>query len=86
MASRESDGPSTRTLRDLHSILRRSVWRAQVREEVKRNVVLLCDCPTGKDGRPSKSLTLEQFTDTSSTPWSRAGATAMDRILPTTEA
>lgn len=51
---------STRTLRDLHSILRRAVRRAQAREKVKRNVVLLCDCPTGKDGRPSKSLTLEQ--------------------------
>ncbi|HKO20823.1 MAG TPA: site-specific integrase [Acidobacteriaceae bacterium] len=51
---------STRTLRDLHSILRRSVRRAQAREKVKRNVVLLCDCPTGQEGRPSKSLTLEQ--------------------------
>ncbi len=51
---------STRTLRDLHSILRRSVRRAQAREKVKRNVVLLCDCPTGQTGRPSKSLALEQ--------------------------
>lgn len=51
---------STRSLQDLHSILRRSVRRAQARDRVKRNVVLLCDCPTGKGGRPSKSLTLDQ--------------------------
>jgi integrase len=51
---------STRTLRDLHSILRWSVRRAQAREKVRRNVVLLCDCPVGRTGRPSKSLTLEQ--------------------------
>lgn len=51
---------STRTLRELLSILRRSIRRAQARERVKRNVALLCDCPVGQDGRPSKSLTLEQ--------------------------
>jgi hypothetical protein len=36
------------------------VFGAQAREKVKRNVVLLCDCPAGREGRPSKSLTLEQ--------------------------
>lgn len=51
---------STRTLRDLHGILRRSVARAQARERVRRNVVLLCDIPAGKSGRPSKSLTFDQ--------------------------
>lgn len=51
---------STRTLRELLSILRRSIRRAQARERVKRNVALLCDCPVGQDGRPSKSLTFEQ--------------------------
>lgn len=52
---------ATRTLRELHSILRRSIRRAQAREKVKRNVVRLCDCPTGRVGRrPSKSLTLAQ--------------------------
>jgi hypothetical protein len=51
---------STRTLREIRSILLRSIRRAQKRENVKRNVVLLCDCPTGREGRPSKSLTLEQ--------------------------
>lgn len=51
---------STRTLREVRSILLRSIRRAQKRENVKRNVVLLCDCPTGREGRPSKSLTLVQ--------------------------
>jgi integrase len=51
----------TSTLRNLLSILRRSVTRAQARDRVKRNVVLLCDCPVGKGkGRPSKALTLAQ--------------------------
>ncbi|WP_414936514.1 site-specific integrase [Amycolatopsis sp. cmx-11-51] len=51
---------STRTLRDLHSILRRAVARAQKRDKVRRNVVLLCEIPEGLAGRPSKSLTFEQ--------------------------
>ncbi|MCA1617070.1 MAG: site-specific integrase [Acidobacteria bacterium] len=51
----------TSTLRNLLSILRRAVTRAQARDRVKRNVVLLCDCPVGKGkGRPSKALTLTQ--------------------------
>jgi integrase len=51
----------TSTLRNLRSILRRAVTRAQARERVKRNVVLLCDCPVGKGtGRPSKALTFAQ--------------------------
>lgn len=53
-------GLATRTLRDLHAILRRSVARAQARERVRRNVVLLCDIPAGRAGRPSKSLTFDQ--------------------------
>ncbi|MEV7970355.1 tyrosine-type recombinase/integrase [Sphaerisporangium sp. NPDC088356] len=51
---------STETLRKIHSILRRSMARAQARDKVKRNVVMLCEIPKGKEGRPSKSLTLEQ--------------------------
>ncbi|GLX94835.1 tyrosine-type recombinase/integrase [Herbidospora sp. NBRC 101105] len=51
---------STETLRKIHSILKRSIARAQARDKVKRNVVLLCDIPKGKEGRPSKSLTLDQ--------------------------
>ena len=34
--------------------------RAQARDKVKRNVVLLCDIPRDRTGRPSKSLTLAQ--------------------------
>ena len=51
---------STRTLRDIRSILSRSIARAQARDKVKRNVVLLCDVPAGREGRPSKALTLAQ--------------------------
>jgi integrase len=58
--AKEAKKVSTRTLRLLHSILNRAVKRAQVREKVKRNVVILCDVPTGLSGRPSKSMTLDQ--------------------------
>jgi integrase len=51
---------STRTLRELLSILRRALARAQKRDKVKRNVALLCEIPEGRPGRPSKSLTLAQ--------------------------
>ena len=51
----------TSTVRNLMSILRRAITRAQARDRVKRNVVLLCDCPVGKGkGRPSKALTMVQ--------------------------
>lgn len=51
---------STRTLRLLLSILRRAITFAQARDKVKRNVAMLCECPTGQEGRPSKSLSYEQ--------------------------
>jgi integrase len=51
---------STSTLRRVRSILAQSITRAQARDKVARNVVLLCECPTGQDGRPSKALTLVQ--------------------------
>lgn len=51
---------STRMLGDIKSILRRALTRAQARDKVKRNVVLLCETPTGNVGRPSKSLTFNQ--------------------------
>jgi integrase len=51
---------STDTLRQLRSILKRAVARAQARDKVKRNVVLLCELPKGQDGRPSKAFTLPQ--------------------------
>lgn len=51
---------STRTLQALRSILKRAVDRAQARDKVKRNVVLLTEVPQGRKGRPSKSLTFDQ--------------------------
>lgn len=51
---------STRSLRILHSILCRAVRKAQVRDKVRRNVVLLCEVPEGRAGRPSKALTMRQ--------------------------
>lgn len=51
---------STRTLEGIRSCLNRAVKRAMARDKVKRNVVELCSIPTGRPGRPSKSLTLTQ--------------------------
>ena len=51
---------STSYLADLHSMLRRVVDRAQARDKVKRNVVLLCGIPQGRPGRKSKALTYAQ--------------------------
>ena len=41
---------STRTLREVRSVLKRAITRAQARDKVKRNVVLLCDIPQGRTG------------------------------------
>lgn len=49
---------STSTVLNIRSILRRSLSRAQARDKVKRNVVLLCDAPKGQEGRASKALTM----------------------------
>ncbi|TDB89984.1 site-specific integrase [Actinomadura sp. KC216] len=57
---RKAKSLSTDTLRQLRSILKRAINRAQARDKVKRNVVLLCEVPQGKEGRPSKSLTIDQ--------------------------
>ncbi len=51
---------STSTLQNLHNGLRRAVKQAMARDRVKRNVVELCSVPRGQQGRPSRSLTLEQ--------------------------
>jgi len=51
---------STETLRRTHACLNRATRRAAARDWVKRNVVELAELPTGRDGRPSKSLTPEQ--------------------------
>lgn len=58
-----SERLSTRTLRGVRACLVRAVNRAMARDKVKRNVVLLCTVPTGRPGRPSKSLTTEQARD-----------------------
>lgn len=54
---------ATETLKDLLSVLRRSITFAQRRNKVGRNVALLVTPPTGTGGRPSKALTLDQATD-----------------------
>lgn len=51
---------STRSLRLVLSIVRRAITFAQARDKVKRNVAMLCECPVGQQGRPSKSLTWDQ--------------------------
>lgn len=50
---------STEPLRRVHACLNRSVRRAMARDLVQRNVVELVNVPTGRGGRPSKSLTPE---------------------------
>lgn len=54
---------STETLHRVHACLNRSVKRAMARDVVKRNVVELAEVPSGRSGRPSKSLTPEQVDD-----------------------
>ncbi|MFI6073227.1 tyrosine recombinase XerC [Actinoplanes sp. NPDC051343] len=49
---------STSTVQRIYECLNRSVDRAMARDKVKRNVVALCEVPTGLPGRPSKSLSL----------------------------
>jgi integrase len=51
---------STRSLLIIHSVLRRAIQKAQTRDKVRRNIILLCEVPEGRAGRPSKSLTLAQ--------------------------
>jgi integrase len=51
---------STSTVARIKSILARSITRAQARDKVARNVVLLCGTPTGRAGRPSQALTFDQ--------------------------
>ncbi|MGH3798047.1 MAG: site-specific integrase [Pseudonocardiaceae bacterium] len=51
---------ATRTLRELLSILRRSITLAQRRDLVARNVAELVTIPKGTEGRPSKALTMDQ--------------------------
>lgn len=57
---REASVLATRTLRDVLSILRRSITLAQRRDLVARNVAEQVTAPKGAEGRPSKALNLEQ--------------------------
>jgi integrase len=50
---------SSSTVQRVYECLNRSVERAMARDKVKRNVVALCAVPTGRPGRPSKSLSLD---------------------------
>src|SRR5215475_9734576 len=43
-----------------HLALKRAIRHAEASDLVARNVAALADTPKGQDGRPSKSLTLEQ--------------------------
>jgi integrase len=51
---------STSTVQRLPETLNRVINRAMARDQVKRNVVVLCEVPKGTIGRPSNSLTLSQ--------------------------
>lgn len=51
---------ATSTLREVLSILRRSITLAQRRDLVARNVASVVTTPKGTEGRPSKALTMEQ--------------------------
>lgn len=55
-----ADVLATRSLRELHAVLRRAITHAQRRDKVLRNVAELVTVPEGRPGRPSKSLTFEQ--------------------------
>ena len=43
-----------------HLALKRAIRHAEANDLVSRNVATLVDTPKGQEGRPSKSLTLEQ--------------------------
>ena len=51
---------STASLHKLHSALKRAIRQAQARDMVGRNVAELVTTPRGRQGRPSKALTLDQ--------------------------
>jgi integrase len=51
---------STATVSLIHNCLTRAIRHAEARDLVRRNVATLVDTPKGKEGRPSKSLTLNQ--------------------------
>ncbi|WP_409141890.1 tyrosine recombinase XerC [Cellulosimicrobium sp. RS] len=54
---------TTRTLRDVRSVLNRAVARAMARGMVTRNVVELVETPRGRAGRGARALSLDQARD-----------------------
>ena len=52
---------ATSTVRHAHAALKRAINHAASRDLVARNVAAFTKAPTGQEGRPSKSLTLEQW-------------------------
>jgi hypothetical protein len=53
-------GYSTAAVRMGHLALKRAIRHAEANDLVARNVAVLADTPNGQEGRPSKSLTLDQ--------------------------
>ena len=53
-------GYSTAAVSMGHLALKRAIRHAEANDLVTRNVAILADTPKGQDGRPSKSLTLDQ--------------------------
>jgi integrase len=51
---------STAALRMGHLALKRAIRHAEANDLTARNVAMLADTPRGQDGRPSRSLTLDQ--------------------------
>src|ERR1700735_2072899 len=53
-------GDSSATVSMGHLALKRAIRHAEANDLVSRNVATLTDTPKGQEGRPSKSLTLDQ--------------------------
>jgi hypothetical protein len=68
-------GYSTAAVSMGHLALKRAIRHAKANDLVSRNVAVLADTPKGQQGRPSKSLTLDQA----------AALTTTARTLPGTE-
>ncbi len=60
LALRRSRSYSTAAVSMGHLALKRAIRHAEANDLVSRNVAILADTPKGQDGRPSKSLTLDQ--------------------------
>ena len=68
-------GYSTAAVTMGHLALKRAIRHAEANDLVSRNVAVLADTPKGQEGRPSKSLTLDQA----------AALTTTARTLPVME-